>query len=93
MLRVRSVNINFLSRIMIVILEDKIQNGKYFRSLLGASAGPLLMEWLQVGVSQAHSADPGCLMEEPGTEPLPGTAWPRLNWPQELHVTTVMLSR
>ena len=46
-----------------------------------------------MGVSQEHSVDPGCLMEDPGMGHLPGTAWPRLNWPQELPVTTVMLSR
>ena len=63
------------------------------RSALVGSAGLLPMVWPLEDVSQEHSAGPGCLMEEPGTGHLPGTAWLCLNWPLKLHVTTVVLSR
>ena len=62
------------------------------RSHLEESVGHLPMEWLLEAVHQAHSVDPGFLMEDPGMDHLPGTALPHPNWPQGLHVTTVTVS-
>ena len=63
------------------------------RSCLEQSAGHPLMEWLLEAVSQEHSVDPGFLMEALGMGHLLGTAWPHLNWPPGLRVTTVTVSR
>jgi len=45
------------------------------------------MEWRLEDVPQAHSVDPGYLMEEHGMDHQPGTAWLCLNWPLEQLVT------
>ena len=63
------------------------------RLSLGESVGHLPMECALEAVHQGHSVDPGCLMEDPGMDHLPGTALPHPNWPQGLHVTTVTVSR
>ena len=63
------------------------------RILWEQSAGHPLMEWLLEAVSQEHSVDPGFLMEALGMGHLLGTAWPHLNWPLGIHVTTVTVSR
>ena len=52
------------------------------------SAGLLPMVWPLEDVRQEHSADPGCLMEDPGMGHLPGTAWHSQSWPLELPATT-----
>jgi len=59
------------------------------RSHLGESVGHLLMEWLLEAVHQAHSVDPGCLMEDPGMDHLPGIVWQSQSFLLELPVTTV----
>jgi len=63
------------------------------RSHLGESVGHLPMEWLLEAVLQAHSVDPGSLMEDPGMDHLLGIVWLCLNWPLELPVTTATVLR
>jgi len=59
------------------------------RSHLEESVGHLLMEWLLEAVHQAHNVDPGCLMEDPGMDHLPGTVWQSQSFLLEPPVTTV----
>ena len=58
------------------------------RSALEESVGHLLMGWQLEAASQEHSVGHGCLMEAPGMEHQPGTAWQCLDWPLEQPVTT-----
>ena len=85
--------VNSVCQILLILILNvnvkKLKTSILFqpRSALGGSAGPQLMEWQLEDVPQAHSVDPGYLMEEPGMDHLPGTAWLCLNWPLEQLVT------
>ena len=59
------------------------------RSHLEESVGHLPMEWLLEAVHQAHSVDPGFLMEDPGMDHQPGIVWQFQSFLQEPPVTTV----
>jgi len=48
------------------------------------------MESLLEAVHQAHSVDPGCLMEAPGMDHLPGIVWQFQSFLLELPVTTLL---
>ena len=59
------------------------------RLSLGESVGHLPMECALEAVHLAHSVDPGCLMEDPGMDHLPGIVWQFQSFLLELPVTTV----
>ena len=58
------------------------------RSVLEGSAGPNPMVRQKEDAPQGPHVHLGCLKEAPGIEAHLGTAWPSLNWPPELPVTT-----